>query len=134
MILHNVIYRSNEQVHVRFSGSERKEEPYFLYYTFREDGVWICKTTDSDRLELEDFMGGIDLAEIAFDPDHTEPMDEQQELLYQCGRYEIKENTVYCAWKNKHLEDKEGRKWYFRIRSEHLLSTDFEEVELRART
>lgn len=131
MLIHNAFYRSNEQFHVRFKEGERKEESYYLYYMFREDGIWLCKTTDQEDLTLTDFLGSIDLAEVVFDPDHSEPMDEKKELVYQSGKYEIRQETVYCNWKNKHLDDKEGRNWYFRIRSAELLSTDFEEVQLR---
>ena len=131
MLIHNAFYRSNEQFHVRFIGGERKEESYYLYYTFRSDGIWLCKTTDQPDLELEDFLGELDLAEVIFDPDHSEPMDENRELLYQSGYYEVRNETVYCTWKNRHLDEKEGREWYFRIRTPELLSTDFEEVQLK---
>lgn len=127
MLIHNVIYRSNEQFHVRFIDGERKEEPYYLYYMFRSNGVWIAKTTDKKALDLDDFMEGIDLAEILHDPHHTEPMDENRELLYQCGTYELRDETAFLSWKNSHLEEKE-RGWYFRIRNPHTLSTDFEEI------
>ena len=130
MILYNTFYRSNEQSHVRFVEGERKIEPYFLYYLFREDGVWMCKTTSESHFELEDFLGSVDMAEITFDPDHSEPMDENRELKYQCGKYKIQNETVYCSWKNKHLDDEKGREWYFRIRSKEVLSTDFEEIIL----
>ncbi len=133
MLIYNALYRSNEQFHVRFDGGERKEESYYLYYMFREDGIWICKTTDQPDLSLDGFMGSVDLAEVIFDPDHSEPMDDKKELAYQSGKYEIRDQTVHFTWKNKYLEEKEGRSWHFRIRSAELLSTDFEEVQLRLR-
>jgi hypothetical protein len=45
----HTIYRSNEQFHVRFVNGQRKEEPYYLYYLFRADGVWISKTEEDPR-------------------------------------------------------------------------------------
>lgn len=129
MLIHNAFYRSNEQFHVRFIGGERKEEPYYLYYIFRENGVWLAKTTDNKRLEMGDFLAELDLAEILHDPHHTEPMDEKRELLYQSGTYEIRDETVFLKWKNSNLEEKE-RGWYFRIRNPRLLHTDFEEIIL----
>ncbi len=130
MLHHDVFYRSNEQFHVRFEGPERKEEPYFLYYFFRPDNIWLCKTTDASHYELADFLADLDLAEILHDPHHTEPMDDKRELLYQSGTYEIRDETVYLTWKNSHLEEKE-RGWYFRIRTQDELHTDFEEIILR---
>jgi hypothetical protein len=124
------VYRSNEQFHVRFVGGERKEEPYYLYYMFRPDGIWMSKTTDDARLDEEEFYDDIDVAWVTHDPDHDEPMTADQELLYQCGTFEIKNETVYLTWKNTHLEEKK-RTWYFRIRNTEFLETDFEEVQLR---
>ncbi|MEM7038427.1 MAG: hypothetical protein AAF570_15690 [Bacteroidota bacterium] len=124
-----ILYRSNEQFHVRFINGERKEEPYYLYYMFRPDGVWLSKTTDYPALEAEDFMVDIDLAAVGADPDHDEPLDTNRELRYQCGTYECKNDTVYINWKHSQLEG-EKRQWYFRIRESGLLETDFQEVQL----
>ena len=57
-------------------------------------------------------------------------MNEAQELHYQSGTYDVKNDTVFLTWKNSLLEEKK-RTWYFRIRSEDHLETDFEEVILR---
>lgn len=129
LLLHT-IYRSNEQFHVRFVNGERKEEPYFLYYLFRKDGVWMSKTSDDARLSQDEFFDDIDQAYVSEDPDHDEPMNADMELVYQSGTYEVKNDTVFLTWKNSHLEEKK-RTWYFRIRSEEHLETDFEEVILR---
>lgn len=126
----HTIYRSNEQFHVRFVNGERKEEPYYLYYLFRADGVWISKTEEDPRLSEDEFWDEIDEAWVTDDPDHDEPMTEDDELFYQVGTYEIKNETVYLTWRNTHLEEKK-RTWYFRIRSADLLETDFEEVILQ---
>lgn len=129
-IYFHTIYRSNEQYHVRWINGERKEEPYFLYYLFRKDGVWLSRTSDDPRIGEDEFYDGIDEAWVTEDPDHDEPMDEQRELLYQCGTFEIRNETVFLTWKNSNLEEKK-RTWYFRIRQEDYLETDFEEVSLR---
>ncbi len=129
-ILLHTIYRSNEQFHVRFVNGERKEEPYFLFYLFRKDGIWISKTNDKAGLSEEDFFDDIDQASITEDPHHDEPMNEDRELMYQSGTYEIKNETVFLTWENSHLEEKK-RTWYFRIRESDFLETDFEEVALR---
>jgi hypothetical protein len=126
---YNVFYRSNEQFHVRYINNERKEEPYFLYYVFRSNGVWLCKTTDDPTLELEDFLYSLDLARVTADPHHDEPLDGNQELLYQCGTFEVRLDTVYLTWKHSLLEEKQ-RRWHFRIRESGLLSTDFGEIVL----
>jgi hypothetical protein len=126
----HTIYRSNEQFHVRFVNGERKEEAYFLYYLFRKDGIWLSKTCDDARLSSDEFFDDIDQAFVTEDPDHDEPMNEERELMYQSGTYEIKNDTVFLTWKNSHLEEKK-RTWYFRIRSADQLETDFEEVVLR---
>lgn len=124
------IYRSNEQFHVRYVGNERKEEPYFLFYYFRPDGIWISKTADSPFSSVEDFWDDIDQAYISEDPDHDEPMTADRDLVYQCGRYTIVDGTIYIDWRNTNLEEKK-RRWHFRIRNEALLETDFQEVQLR---
>jgi hypothetical protein len=124
------LYRSNQQFHVRYAGGERKEEPYYLYYYFREDGIWLSQTTDQANLDLEDFLSAIDLAVVRADPHHDEPLNENNELLYQSGDYELLEDSVFLNWKHSMLEE-EKRRWYFRIRSSSLLTTDFGEVELR---
>jgi hypothetical protein len=129
ILLHKV-FRSNEQIHVRWVGGERKEEPYFLFYVFRKDGIWISKTSDNRRLTEEEFFDDIDQAWITEDPHHDEPMNENDELLYQSGTYEIKNETIFLTWENSKLEEKK-RTWYFRIRSEDFFETDFEEVSLR---
>ena len=129
-ILQHTIFRSNEQFHVRWVNGERKEEPYFLYYVFRKDGIWISKTSDDARLSEDEFYDDIDQAWITEDPDHDEPMNEERELLYQSGTYQISNDTVFLTWKNSHLEEKK-RTWYFRIREPEFLETDFEEVGLR---
>jgi hypothetical protein len=129
-ILLHTIFRSNEQFHVRWVNGVRKEEPYFLYYLFRPNGVWISKTVDDPRLSEDEFWDHIDEAWVNEDPDHDEPMNEEQELLYQTGTYEIKNETVYITWRNTNLEEKK-RTWYFRIRQPDLLETDFEEVSLQ---
>ena len=128
-ILLHTIFRSNEQQHVRWVNAERKEEAYFLYYVFRKDGIWISKTSDNPRLSADEFYDDVDQAWITEDPDHDEPMNEDRELIYQSGTYEIRNETVFLTWKNSHLEEKK-RTWYFRIRSEDHLETDFEEVIL----
>jgi hypothetical protein len=129
-ILLHTVYRSNEQFHVRWVNGERKEEPYFLYYLFRQDGIWLSKTSDDPRMSEDEFYDSIDEAWVTEDPDHDEPMTESQELLYQAGTYEIRNETVYITWKNSNMEEKK-RTWYFRIREPHLLETDFEEVILQ---
>jgi|JI10StandDraft_1071094.scaffolds.fasta_scaffold1084829_1 hypothetical protein len=125
----NVFYRSDAQSHVRYVDHERKEEPYYLYYYFRPDGVWLCKTTDDPFLEAEDFLYSIDLPLILADPHHDEPMDRSQELIYQSGTYLLREDTVFLTWKHSLLEEKE-RRWHFRIHASGMLSTDFGEIEL----
>jgi hypothetical protein len=128
-IQHNVIYRSDEQFHVRFEHGERREEPYFLYYLFRPGGIWLSKTTDHPRLSLDEFFDQIDEAWVNSDPDHDEPMNMARELVYQCGRYKVDNATVYLTWKNNHLEEKQ-RTWHFRIRQSGALETDFGEYSL----
>ena len=114
MLHHDTFYRSNEQFHVRFDAvGNRDEESYYLFYHFRPDGIWLCKTTDEPRIQLPDFLATLDMAEILFDPHQSEPMDDNRELQYQSGTYEIRANTVWCKWKNQHLEERE-RNWYFR--------------------
>lgn len=129
-ILLHTIFRSNEQFHVRWVNGERKEEPYFLYYLFRRDGIWLSKTSDDPRLSEEEFFDHIDEAWVTQDPHHDEPMTASRDLLYQAGTYEISNETVYLTWKNTHLEEKK-RTWYFRIRHQDFLETDFEEVQLK---
>lgn len=129
MLLHDVFYRSNEQFHVRFVDHERKEEPYYLYYYFRPDGIWLCKTEEASTYDLVDFLASLDLAEVLHDPHHTEPMNAKNELLYQSGTYELRNESVYLTWRNGNLEEKE-RTWYFRIKDENYLHTDFEEFIL----
>lgn len=131
-ILLHTIYRSNEQFHVRWVNGERREESYFLYYLFKRDGTWICKTSDRPRLSEDEFFDDVDEAWVSEDPDHDEPMNAERELLYQCGTYEIRDDTIYISWKNTNLEEKK-RVWYFRIPEPHRLETDFEEVVLLAR-
>ena len=131
MIQENTIYTSNEQEHIRYEGDIRKVETYFLHYLFRPEGVWLCKTSEFAVLDLDGFMEGIDLAEVLHDPDHTEPMDDNRELRYQSGKFRIQNETVYCKWQNKHLDEEAGREWYFRIRNADLLETDFQEIQLR---
>lgn len=130
-IQYHTLYHSNEQFHVRWLNGERKEEPYFLHYLFRPDGIWVCKTTDRPRIDPEEFYDDIDGAQISHDPDHDEPMNAERDLLYQSGRFELKNGTIYIHWKNTNLEEKK-RSWYFRIRHSGLLETDFEEVQLLA--
>jgi hypothetical protein len=129
-ILFHTVYRSNEQFHVRFLNGERKEEPYVLFYLFRPNGIWISKTSDHPHLSEEGFFDDVDEAWVMEDPDHDEPMNQIQELLYQSGMYEIRDETIYLTWRNSHLEEKK-RVWHFRIRHPELLETDFEEVSLR---
>ena len=124
------IYRSNEQFHVRFVGDERKEEPYFLHYFFRPDGVWISKTADAPISNEDEFWDDIEQELISEDPDHDEPMTEDRELIYQCGRYTIADGTLHLKWTNSNLEEKK-RAWHFRIRNTELLETDFQEVQLK---
>jgi hypothetical protein len=124
------LYRSNQQFHVRFIDGERKEEPYYLYYYFLKDGTWLSQTTDDARLHEEDFMANIDMAVVREDPHHDEPLNENNELLYQAGDFELLEDAIFLNWKHSMLEE-EKRRWYFRIRSESFLETDFGEVELR---
>ena len=126
------LYRSNEQFHVRFVQGERKEEPYFLYYMFRPDGVWISVTSEDPSLETEDIMAHVDLARIMSDPHHDEPLDAKQELKYQSGTFEIRNDTLFLTWKHNLLEEKQ-RQWYFRFRNSGELSTDFEEIILELR-
>jgi hypothetical protein len=126
---YHVFYRSNPQSHVRYLNGERKEESYYLYYTFRQDGIWLSKTTDDPYLALEDFLADLDLASILADPDHDEPLDRNQELVYQAGRYEVRSDTVFLTWMHSLLEEKK-RVWYFRIHASGRLATDFEEIEL----
>lgn len=130
MVLTNVFYRSNEQFHVRYlENGERKLEPYFLYYVFRDDGIWLSKTTDDPVLKLEEFLGSLNLNIVLSNPDHDEPLDGKKELRYQSGHYEIRNETVYLTWKHRLLEE-EYRRWYFRIRSPEILETDLEEIRL----
>lgn len=129
-IHHHIFYRSDAQAHVRYVNGERKEEPYYLYYLFRPDGIWLCKTTEDPFLEIEDFLAQIDLAAIISDPHHDEPLDRRQELVYQSGTYIIRDETVFLTWKHNLLEEKE-RRWYFRILPSGILSTDFGEIELQ---
>lgn len=124
------LYRSDQQFHVRYVNGERKEEPYYLYYYFREDGIWLSQTTDEPRLDVEDFLAEIDMAVVREDPHHDEPLNEKDELIYQAGDFELLEDAVYLNWKHSMLEE-EKRRWYFRIRSESFLETDFGEVKLR---
>ncbi len=131
MLIYNVFYRSNEQFHIRFDGGERKEESYYLYYIFYEDGTWLCKTASQADLNLNDFLNSVDLSEVIRDPDHSEPMDNNQELLYQSGKYKIRGNTVHITWRNKHLEEEGSKSWHFRIQSAEIISTDFGEVQLQ---
>lgn len=125
----HALYRSNEQFHVRFINGERKEEPYFLYYIFRPDGIWLSKTTDDPILEAEDFLYSLDLAKVIAEPHHDEPLDARNELEYQCGTYDLRGDTVYLTWKHSLLEEKQ-RRWHFRIHDSGVLSTDFEEIIL----
>ncbi|MEM0997646.1 MAG: hypothetical protein AAGN35_11220 [Bacteroidota bacterium] len=125
----SALYRSDQQFHVRYINGERKEEPYYLYYFFREDGIWLSQTIDAQHLEVEDFLAPIDLAVVISDPHHDEPLNDKKELQYQCGDFELLEDAIFLNWRHSMLED-EKRRWYFRIRSEHLLETDFGEVKL----
>ncbi|HHG84761.1 MAG TPA: hypothetical protein ENJ82_08420 [Bacteroidetes bacterium] len=126
----NALYRSDAQAHVRYIDGERKEEPYYLYYYFREDGIWLSKTTDAPWLDVEDFLAEIDLAVVNSDPHHDEPLTKSNELRYQCGDYELLEDAVFLNWRHSMLEE-EKRRWYFRIRSPEFMQTDFGEYELR---
>jgi hypothetical protein len=123
------LYRSDQQFHVRYIKGERKEEPYYLYYYFREDGIWLSQTTDLPEMDVEDFLSRIDLAVVIADPHHDEPMNENNELIYQCGDFELLEDAIYLNWKHSMLEE-EKRRWYFRIRNPQFLETDFGEVKL----
>lgn len=123
------LYRSDQQFHVRYINGERKEEPYYLYYYFMEDGLWLSQTTDEAHLDIEDFLASIDMAVVREDPHHDEPLNENDELLYQAGDFELLEDAVYLNWKHSMLEE-EKRRWYFRIKSESFLQTDFGEVQL----
>jgi hypothetical protein len=92
-------------------------------------GFGSAKLKRIRALSEDEFWDEIDEAYVTDDPDHDEPMTEDDELFYQVGTYEIKNETVYLTWRNTHLEEKK-RTWYFRIRSADMLETDFEEVSL----
>lgn len=130
-ILFETLYRSDEQSHVRYVKGERKLDPYFLYYLFREDGIWLSRTVGQPFLTLEEFHARIDLPTVMEDPDHDEPQDSHNELIYQSGKWEIREDAVFLTWYHSALEE-EFRRWYFRIRTSEFMETDFSEVQLRA--
>lgn len=130
MLHTDLFYRSNEQFHVRYKeNGERILEPYYLYYCFRPDGIWLCKTTDNPILKLEDFLASLNLNIVLANPDHDEPMDAKKELKYQSGFYELRNESVYLTWKHTQIKE-ESRNWYFRIRSADHLETDLEEIQL----
>ena len=126
----NALFRSNEQFHVRFVNGERKEEGYYLYYMFHPKGIWISRTVDYPALDMEGFLADVDMVAIHADPDHDEPLLPNRELRYQSGTFKVDQGTVWLKWKHSQLEGEE-RQWYFRIREEDDLHTDFEEVTLR---
>ena len=117
-------YRSEVQGHIRFEEGERKEEEFYLYYKFFPEGIWICKTTGDLDFDFEDFFRIVDMDQIMYTPDHDEPMDENRELFYQCGKYVSGPGFVKLTWKNSHIEGKE-RAWKFYMQGPDRLETEF---------
>lgn len=123
-ILMDGFYRSEVQGHIRYEEGRRTEEEFYLYYKFLPEGIWICRTTASPELAYNQYLRSLDMDQILIDPDHDEPMTENRELIYQCGRYEVGEGWVRLIWKNSLLEDGE-RRWKFYLMGPYRLETEF---------
>jgi hypothetical protein len=70
------------------------------------------------------FLRSIDMDRIMIEPEHDEPMTENKELEYQCGKYEKGPGFVRLTWKNSNIEDGE-RRWKFYLLGPGRLETEF---------
>ena len=123
-------YRSEAQKHIRFVEGERKEEEYYLYYTFFPDGAWICKTSPAPAYGMAQFLRSIDTPSILEDPDADEPMMSNRELLYQSGTWRREDDLLHIEWHNSNLEQS-PMQWAFSIVDEEELCTLMGEYSLR---
>jgi hypothetical protein len=123
-------YRSDVQKHIRFEDGVRREEEFYLYYTFFPEGVWICKTTHVPNYRMDQFLRSINTPAICSDPDADEPLLPNKELLYQSGTWKAEDNLLHIEWHNSNLEQS-PMEWSLVVVNSHLLQTISAEYNLK---